>query len=75
MNINDYDILDEWRDVPDNPNLLVRADGAIKLADPIKYNTGTGAISADRMFSDEERARFKSMVHGNCNAQEDNAMK
>lgn len=68
MNLDDYSLLNDWRPVPRLPNLMVRADGAIKMKDPIRYGLASGVEYAQAMFSVAELDRMALMVHGNSNA-------
>lgn len=63
MKDDDYSILDDWRSVPGNPNMLVRADGSTKQVNPITYGSHVGAACASRMFSAEEISCMKWLIH------------
>lgn len=64
MSLNDYSLLSDWRDHPENPNIVVRADGAMKPKNAIVYGTQLGQDGAKVAFTPVERGRMNYLVHG-----------
>lgn len=64
MSLADYSLLSDWRDHPENPNVVIRADGSMKPKNAIVYGTLLGTVGAKLAFTQVERNRMNYLLHG-----------